>query len=550
MNPLVRKELLGLFRLKRVAAIQVLFVAILGGIVMATWPQQGMLTLSAQGQDSLLLSLIFGQLVLLVLLVPGIAAVSITGEKEQNTMEMLYASRLSPVQIVIGKIVAAISYPVMLLLSGLPFVALLSWRGAVETDLLARAYAVLIVAAVFMAVLSLTISAVTKLSSTALVMAYVVMLATAGATLVPAAIMIDSQSGLVAMILHYVRALSPVAAVLSLLRPELTDLNGAVHHNFPIWAIFLPLAILVIAVCVGILVAKLSQSPVTSDGFNAELGADASRSMGRRVMFLIDPKKKRKPFGRFNPLISKEKRTNLLRGGKVMVRIFYLALLLSLGLAVMSLYGNAEHSDLLRYVASVLVAFQIGIIALVAPSLTSSTISGEIENGTFETLRLSRLRAGQIFWGKFLPAFQPAVLPILALIPGYGAICFIEPGYIPRLEILLPVIVASVALCCAIGIVCSAFVANTARATVAAYLIVTMIFVLPAAGWWAMQTGVFPGGYRIAFISPLVLGLNLLPDSTVQISNLWKEHLMVIGGLFVVALIVARLRLAVLLHRG
>jgi ABC-type transport system involved in multi-copper enzyme maturation permease subunit len=549
-NPLVRKELLGLFRLKRVAAIQVLFVAILGGIVMATWPQQGMLTLSAQGQDSLLLALIFGQLVMLVLLVPGIAAVSITGEKEQNTMEMLYASRLSPVQIVIGKIVAAVSYPVMLLLSGLPFIALLSWRGDVAGDLLVQCYIVLIVSAVLLAVVSLAISSLCKLSSTAMVISYVVMLATAGATLVPAAIMIDSQGGLAAQLLHYVRALSPIAAVLSLLRPDLTDLNGAVHHNLSIWLAFLPIAVLVIAGCTVVLIAKLSNAPVSNDGFNAELGADARRSMGRRVMFLIDPKKKRKPFGRFNPLISKEKRTNLLRGGKVMVRIFYIALLLSLGLAVMSLYGDVEHADLLRYVASILIAFQIGIIALVAPSLTASTISGEIENGPFETLRLSRLRGGQIFWGKFLPAFQPAVLPILALVPGYGAICFIDPGYIPRLTILLPVIVLAVALCCAIGIVCSAFVANTARATVAAYLIVTAIFVLPAGGWWAMQAGVLPGGYKVAFISPLVLGLNLLPNSAPQISNLWPQHLMVIGGLFVIALLVARVRLAVLLHRG
>ncbi len=550
MNPLVRKELLGLFRLKRVAAIQVVFVAILGAIVMATWPQQGMLSLSAQGQDSLLLALIFGQLVMLVLLVPGIAAVSITGEKEQNTMEMLYASRLTPVQIVIGKIVAAVSYPVMLLLSGLPFVALLGWRGEVATGLLIRAYAVLVVAAVFMAVVSLAISSLFKLSSTALVVAYVVMLAAVGATLVPAAIMIEGQSGLVAAALHYVRAVSPVAAVLSLLRPELSDLNGDMHHNLSIWIVFLPVACGIIVACVLILIAKLSRSPVSSDGFDATAGADVRRTMGRRVMFLIDDKKKRKPFGRFNPLMSKEKRTNNLRSGKVMVRIFYAALLLSLGLAVMSLYGNAEHPDLLKYVASVLVAFQIGIIALIAPSLTSSTISGEIENGTFETLRLSRLTGGQIFWGKFLPAFQPAVLPILALMPGYMAIVYINPGYERPLEILMLVVVGAVALCCAIGIVCSAFVANTARATVAAYLIVATLFVVPAAGWWALQAGVLPGGYKLAFISPLVMGLNLLPDSSSQILNLWPEHLMVIGGLFVAALVIARLRLAVLLHRG
>jgi hypothetical protein len=272
--------------------------------------------------------------------------------------------------------------------------------------------------------------------------------------------------------------------------------------------------------------------------------------MGRRVLYLIDPKKKRKPFGRFNPLMAKEKRTSNLRGGRVMVRIFYAALLLSLGLAVMSLYGGSEHADLLRYVATVLVAFQIGIIALVTPSLTSSTISSELENGTFETLRLSRLRGGQIFWGKFLPAFQPAVLPILALIPGYGAICFINPEYLTRLNILLPVIVLSVALCCAIGIACSAFIANTARATVAAYIIVTALFVLPAAGWWAMQANILPGGYKLAFISPLVQGINLLPDYPALLFAMWRAHLILMGSLFVVTVIVARIRLAVILHRG
>jgi ABC-type Na+ efflux pump permease subunit len=198
----------------------------------------------------------------------------------------------------------------------------------------------------------------------------------------------------------------------------------------------------------------------------------------------------------------------------------------------------------------VLVSLQIGIIALVTPSLTSSTISGELENGTFESLRLSRLRGGQIFWGKFIPAFQPAVLPILALIPGYSAICFINHDYISRLTLLLPIIVMSVALCCAIGIACSAMIASTARATVAAYCVVVLVFIAPAAAWWAMLTQVLPGGYKIAFISPLVMGLNLLPDSSEQIYNLWTQHLIVMGGLFVIAMLVARVRLAILLKKG
>jgi len=51
-------------------------------------------------------------------------------------------------------------------------VLLLSWRGEVAGDLLVRAYLVLLVAAVLMAVVSLAISSLCKLSSTAMVIAY------------------------------------------------------------------------------------------------------------------------------------------------------------------------------------------------------------------------------------------------------------------------------------------------------------------------------------------------------------------------------------------
>src|SRR3989337_3074167 len=126
MNPVLRKDVIGLLRLKRVAAIQVFFVAVLTGLIMMSWPQSGIVALAEQGQDDLLLGLVIGQLVLLVLFVPGIAGVSLTAEKEDNTLEMLYASRLSAAQIIWGKVFSAASYPMLLLLSGLPFVALLN----------------------------------------------------------------------------------------------------------------------------------------------------------------------------------------------------------------------------------------------------------------------------------------------------------------------------------------------------------------------------------------------------------------------------------------
>src|SRR5947199_9105943 len=167
MNPVLQKDLLGLLRLKRVAVVQVLVVIVLAVMVLGSWPQGGVVEGSAQlsGQnvirssDRFLLGLTLGQIVLLVLFVPGVAAVAVSGQREQNTLEMLYASRLKPGQIIAGKVGVAIGYPLLLLVMALPFVALLNWRGDVRgTDLL-WAYVILLVTAIFVALLSLAVSA-------------------------------------------------------------------------------------------------------------------------------------------------------------------------------------------------------------------------------------------------------------------------------------------------------------------------------------------------------------------------------------------------------
>lgn len=567
MNPVFRKDILGLLRLRRVAAIQIFFIAVLALLLISTWPQGGVMggtvgiagqeaaaAASAGAQDQLLFGLIVGQIVLLVLFVPGIAAVSLSGEREANTLEMLYASRLSASQIIFGKILSAIGYPVLLLISGLPFVALLNFRGEVDPMTLSWSYLVLVVTAIFLAMVSLTISAICRQSATALVISYVLVLALCGGVLVPAAIMLEGQAGIYAKVLHYLQSVSPVAAAISLIRPQTGSFSGQTHGLSPSWEIFLPAAAAATLLSFLILILRLHKPPTTPEAFGAPTGgSDAERSLGRKIMFLIDPKKKRRPIGSLNPLLSKERRTNNLRSGQWMIRIFYGALFLSLGLAVMSLYGGAEHPDLLGYVATVLVAFEVAVVALVSPSLTSSSVSTELEYGTFETLRLTPLTGGQIFWGKFIPSFLPALLPLLALLPGYSAICFIDLAYIAVLWHLLPVLVMAVAFCLTLGLMCSCFTSNTARATVTSYLITAAIFVLPLFAWWAAGEQINAKlAYQLCLPSPLVMALNLLPTPAAsrEIANMWPQHMILMAGLCVVMLIISRVRLGMLLRQG
>jgi ABC-type transport system involved in multi-copper enzyme maturation permease subunit len=552
MNAIARKDLLGLFRLRRVAAIQVAFVATLVLMVLTSWPQAGVLPIATQGRDDLLLGLVIGQLLLLCLFVPGVAAVGIVGEREENTLEMLYASRLSPASLVIGKIISAVSFPLLLLATGLPFVALLMWRGDVNLGLLAGSYAIILTTAIFLAMLSLAVSALCRQTSTALVMSYLLILTLCGGLLVPAAVMLESSTDISAEILHYARSLSPLAAALSLLRPAMDgDFSGQTHQNLPLWQTFFPAVALVTLGCFFLLVLKLRRPPSETERTALSGEVTEIRSMGRRVMYLLDDKKKRKPMGIVNPVASKERRTSSLRSGKWMIRTFYASLVMSLGLALMSLAGDPEHPDLLAHVAGILVALQLGLIAMLDPSLTSPMISSELESGTWETLRTSPLKAGTIFRGKLIPAVPSSLLPVLAMLPAYGAVCFVDHSYIDRFLPVLPLVLMAVALCLSTGLACSTLFRNSARATVAAYLIVSAIFVLPMLAWFAAGSQLDERLARwFAMPSPLVMALNLLPGGSQFIADLWRLHLIVIGSISLLMLIIARVRLSYLLKRG
>ncbi len=414
MNIVLKKDLVELLRLRRVAAIQIAFVVVLAFVTLETWPQSGVLAVAEQGRDMLLFALVVGQLALLTVFVPSMAATAICREREMNTFEMLYASKISPGRIVVGKTLSAISFPILLIIDGLPFLSLLVWRGDVDFSQLLLAYAILIVAALVLALICLTVSAFSHQTATAIIVSYILILTLFGGLLVPASLLLRESSGPLAVILHYARSLSPVAAALSVLRPDFGDalFGGRAEDGLlPIWQIFLPLAGLTIIGCFCALVAHLRKPPAEKQQHVDALIAGQDRSLVRKVVFLIDDRKQRKPLGSLNPIAGKERRTHSIRGGRWMIRTFYASLVLALGLAVMGLYGGIEHADLLAHVATIVVVLQIALVAIIDPILTCSTVSNEVETGTFEMLRLTPLKSSTLFWGKLLPCFPPHFCP-------------------------------------------------------------------------------------------------------------------------------------------
>lgn len=546
MNPIARKDLVGLLRMRAVLYAHVAYMVVMALIVVGSWPQSDMLTLASRGSNDLQLWLMIAQVALLVLIVPATAAPSIAGEREQNTLEMLVASRLGRAEVVMGKLYSSLAYPLMLLISGTPMLAMLCLRGELDPKAFGLSCVVVACTAILLAVLCLAISSCCQKTSTALVSCYAVVLSATFAVLAPAAILLESQSGALAAMLHYLRGISPLAALFSLLRPNPGDFDGQVHQLLTSWHVFLYFAISTIAACILTLTISLKRNESAASEI-------APKKTWRIAKFFTVGfnRQSRRPMNGWNPLLTKERRTDVLRSGRWMMRTFYAVLTLSMLLALMSLYGGSEYGDLLSYMTRVITCLQMGMIALLTPSLTSGAISSEVEGSTLELLRLTPLTSGQHFLGKLLPAIPTAILPIIAMIPAFLAIAFVNPAYLIAITRICTISLLAVLMCCSVALACSAWISETSRSTIVSYLIVSAIFILPLFSWLGSGSVLDPIIARaVAAISPLVVAVNLLPGGDSSIALSLNNHFYYMVGAFILSSVVARLGLQRLLGQS
>lgn len=146
-NPMINKELRQRLRERRAWLLPTLYLLILSGTVsfayyMTTDAEMRGGQREVQGADiglAIFLTVVFTQIVVLLLMAPVFSAGSITIEKEQRTLAGLLTSLLSVTQIWWGKFVAALLYLLLLLLSALPLLALSFAFGGVEPLQLVRA---------------------------------------------------------------------------------------------------------------------------------------------------------------------------------------------------------------------------------------------------------------------------------------------------------------------------------------------------------------------------------------------------------------------------
>ncbi|NOZ28845.1 MAG: ABC transporter permease [Chloroflexi bacterium] len=183
-NPVIIKELRARMRGARAFVILTGFLLLLGlflyGLYQALVSGQrywgGGAPLGAMIGRSLFISLALFELFVVCFITPALTSGAISGERERKTLDILLVTPLSPWSILWGKLVASLSYVLLLILAAVPMASLIFLFGGVTLADMLRALAILLLCALTFGVLGLFFSVWLRRSGRAMVASYVILL--------------------------------------------------------------------------------------------------------------------------------------------------------------------------------------------------------------------------------------------------------------------------------------------------------------------------------------------------------------------------------------
>ena len=112
------------------------------------------------------------QAVILMFIVPALTANAITSEREKQTLDILLTTQMTPRSIIWGKLLAAISKVILLIVCVMPIYAVVLFLGGIRLSHIIGINLYLMVATAFVGALCIWISTVVKTSKFANVAAY------------------------------------------------------------------------------------------------------------------------------------------------------------------------------------------------------------------------------------------------------------------------------------------------------------------------------------------------------------------------------------------
>jgi ABC-type transport system involved in multi-copper enzyme maturation permease subunit len=337
-------------------------------------------------------------------------------------------------------------------------------------------YAVLFLASVEIAAISLWVSSLATTTDSALRCAYGVVLLVAVVSLAPYQFLQGRPPGISLTLAEWLRHASPLAAVMETLGLGNASAQLLLKERAFPWQ-YCVLALLVTTAVVIHAIVRLR--PATMDRARPQgiITQERSRRQQwlRRLLFVADPQRRSKPIGDFtNPVLIKEFRTRRFGRSQWMMRMVALAAVVSLTVTYFTATGTISWG--VETIGSLMVLLQAALIAVVTPALGASVISAERERGNWVLLQMTPLPAYRIVAGKLLSVAWPAMLLLLATLPGYAVIMFIQPVMLPQILRVLATLTLSAAFAVLLSAAVSSLTARSAAATITSYALLALLW--------------------------------------------------------------------------
>jgi ABC-type transport system involved in multi-copper enzyme maturation permease subunit len=546
--PILFKDVKMSLRTKRAALLQLVFLGACFLTAWVLWPQEGIYSLSSQNSHHLFTVMGIGQLAMMVLFSPAFTSGAFTMEKERNTFDLLYGTRMSPFAIVWGKISGALTFLIFVALSSVPVVCVCLVLGGINTDAILWFYVILVLTALFYGMVGLTVSAVSQKTYISIIVTYIIIAILSIGVIVPPLMFIPKAGMTFKSLLHHLWSISPFVAMTNVVQPELLKSDRWIPEMTEAHIIFAWVSAIATVAMALFLFGLLHRCPTPKPRRERVIGEALGERLTKWPFYLVNPRGHRRMIGRFsNPVFIKELRTMLFGRIVYLMRGIYFCVVVSMGLVLLAAFSTYMFPT--RVIGIFTVSFQMVLILFMGPIFSAPLISSEIENGRFDLLRLTKLRSWTIVSGKFQSVIIPLAILLVATLPPYFALGYIDRSLIPGILRSGITLVATVMFICSAGMFFSSISRKTATSIAATYVVVVLTCVLSLVGLLA-QNRFSPELLKPMFlINPVVAMLSetALPDVR-DAFHLWLPNLKFLLASSVILLILAAIRVGFLVR--
>ncbi|HBC85541.1 MAG TPA: hypothetical protein DCZ94_01165 [Lentisphaeria bacterium] len=580
-NPIFQREFSASSRSLRTNFLVWAYLLLLSMVIIILWPAGGIHSVASSGSKQIFALFFSVNLTLILLMVPAFTATSISWEKENSTYDSLFITMLKPHEIMQGKLFSSIFMLMILVFLSVPIASVCALTGGISVALVTKIVLLIFVTAFSYGIAGLACSAWSARSSTSIVMNYVVIIIFAGASWLPSALLSNLffLQGM-KQLWQFIRCISPYDAMFYLLYPETYQLSMETISRSNLitpYTLFMAFSVVFSMAAFSLFAKGITRPTTKSKAVQGEFFTGGKEAMKRKLtwpFYLIDPLKRKKNIGNWsNPVFIAEMRSKLFANPKFVVRS--VAAIFIISLVILTLvswqYSTMLRADTVRIVA---IIFQICVVALLAPGVSSGLITDEMTSGTFMMLRMTPMKPFTVITGKLQATFFYALIFIISSFFVLFAMAYLEQQTVfPDSSILSPqfwtevvqrshqegwyekvwltyrriviwifILLLSTITFLTGGLFASSISKNTGIATAISYVITALICVVSMAPLVIGSKLSDSLSYFIISFNPIAAAAQITNNSLSEYPGLWRANIMCLSSLIVLFLVAATIR--------